>query len=96
MKVAYTAEALGDVANILSFVAKRSPSYAPDIAARIDMSVKALGVFPRAARYDGETGSYERPISGLPMLLVYTITDNLAEVIGVFHTSRDPVKKRRA
>ncbi len=96
MKVAYTAEALGDVANILSFVAKRSPSRAPDIAARIDMAVKTLGIFPRAARFDGETGSYERPISGLPMLLIYTITDDLVEVIGVFHTSRDPARKRYA
>ena len=63
MKVAYTAEALGDVASILSFVAKRSPSHAPDIAARVDMAVKALKVFPRAARFDGETDSYEQKLN---------------------------------
>ncbi|OGG91818.1 hypothetical protein A3H16_01735 [Candidatus Kaiserbacteria bacterium RIFCSPLOWO2_12_FULL_53_8] len=59
------------------------------------MAVKALKVFPRAARFDGETDSYERPIPGLPMLLIYTITDDLVEVIGVFHTSRNPKTKHR-
>ena len=95
MKVVYTAEALGDVANILSFVAERSPSHAPDVAARIDMVPKALAIFPRAARYDRETNTYERPIPGLPLLLIYMVSDELVEVIAVFHTSRDPVRKRR-
>ena len=95
MKVAYTAEALGDVAQVLSFVADQSPSHAPDVAARIDMAVKALGIFPRAARFDRETETYERAISGLPLLLIYTVSDKLVEVIAVFHTSRDPARKRR-
>ena len=95
MRVAYTAEALGDVAQILSFIADQSPSRAPDIAARIDMAVKALGIFPRAARFDRETETYERPIPGLPLLLIYTVSDKLIEVIAVFHTSRDLARKRR-
>ena len=94
MKVAYTAEALGDVAQVLSFVADESPSHASDIAGRIDMAVKALGIFPRAARFDRETETYERPISGLPLLLIYTVSDTLVEVIALFHTSRDPGRKR--
>ena len=94
MKVAYTAEALGDVAQVLSFVADQSPSHAADVAARIDMVVKALGIFPRAARFDRETETYERPIPSLPLLLIYTVSDKLVEVIAVFHTSRDPTRKR--
>ena len=95
MKVAYTAEALGDVAQLLSFVADQSASHAADVAARIDTAVRALGIFPRAARYDRETETYERPIAGLPLLLIYTVSDELVEVIAVFHTSRDPTTKRR-
>jgi toxin ParE1/3/4 len=95
MRVAYTAEALGDVRQVLSFVADQSPSHAPDVAARIDMAVKAVGVFPRAARFDRETSTYERLIPGLPLLLIYTVSDELVEVIGVFHTARDPAAKRR-
>ena len=95
MKVVYTAEALGDVGNILSFVAVQSPSHAPNVAARIDMVAKALAIFPRAARYDRETSTYERPIPGLPLLLIYMVSDELVEVIAVFHTSRDPTAKRR-
>jgi plasmid stabilization system protein ParE len=94
MKVAYTAEAHGDVRQVLSFVADQSPSHAPDVAARIDMAVKAIGVFPRAARFDRETNTYERPIPGLPLLLIYTVSAELVEVIGVFHAARDPVAKR--
>jgi plasmid stabilization system protein ParE len=48
MRVVYTADALGDVRQILSFIADQSPSHAPQIAARIDLAVKALGIFPRA------------------------------------------------
>jgi toxin ParE1/3/4 len=95
MRVAYTAEALGDVAQVLAFVADQSPTYAPDVAARIDMAGKALGVFPRAARLDRETDTYERPIRGLPLLLIYTVSEELVEVIAVFHTARDLAAKRR-
>jgi toxin ParE1/3/4 len=59
------------------------------------MAVKALGIFPRAARFDRETETYERPIPGLPLLLIYTVSEKLVEVIAVFHTSRDPAGKRR-
>lgn len=96
MKVAFTAEALGDVAQVLSFVADQSPSHAPDVAARIDMAAKALAIFPRAARLDRETETYERPIPGLPLLLIYTVSEKLVEVIAVFHTSRDPARKRQS
>lgn len=95
MKVAYTAEALGDVAQVLSFVADQSPSHAADVATRIDIAVRALGIFPRAARFDRETETYERPIPSLPLLLIYTASDKLVEVIAVFHTSRDPATKLR-
>ncbi len=96
MKVAYTADALGDVAKILSFVAKQSPEHAANIAALIDIAGKALAVFPRAARHDQETGVFERPIPGLPFIMIYTVSNELIEVIAIFHTSRNPAKKRRA
>src|SRR3977135_10977 len=94
MRVVYTADALGDVRQVLSFVADQSPTHAPQVAARIDLAVKALGVFPRAARFDRETNTYERPMPGLPLLLIYTVSDELVEVIAVFHTARDPAAKR--
>ena len=93
MRVGYTAEALGDVRQILSFFADKSPSHAPDVAARIDMAVQAVASFPRAARFDRETSTYERPISGLPLLLIYAVSDELVEVIAVFHTARNPAAK---
>ena len=81
MKVAYTADALGDVAQILSFVAERSPSHAPGIAARIDTAVKSLRVFPRAARFDRKSGIYERPIPELPLIIIYTVSDELWKLL---------------
>ena len=45
--------------------------------------------------HDRETTTYERPIAGLPLLLIYTVSDELVEVIAVFHTARNPVGKRR-
>src|ERR1041385_2832555 len=83
MRIIYTAEALGDVAQILSFISERSPTHAPAVAESIDTAAKSLQVFPRAARFDRETNTYERPVSGLPLILVYTISKELIEIIAV-------------
>jgi toxin ParE1/3/4 len=95
MRLVLTVDALSDVAHVLSYLEEQSPSAAPDGAASIDAAAKALVVFPRAARFDRDSRTYEWLIRGQPLLLIYTVSDDLIEVIAVFHTSRDPAQKRR-
>jgi plasmid stabilization system protein ParE len=65
------------------------------VAARIDHTLQAISQFPHAGRLDAETGAREWVVPGLPLLIIYVTSDDLIEVIAVFHTARDPETKRR-
>ena len=95
MRLAWTPEAADDLDNVLSYIAERNPTAAASVAARIDRTVSNILYFPHAARLDAETGARECVVRGLPLLIIYTVTDDLIEIIAVFHTSRDPRHKRR-
>lgn len=91
----WTAEAVADLEDVLDYIVARNPSAAAHVAMRIDHSVEVLTEFPRAGRHDSETGCYEWPVPGVPLLLIYTIETDVIDIIAVFHTSRDPSSKRR-
>lgn len=95
MKIAYTEDALADLDALLSYIAERNPAAAAHVAARIDASVAAIAVFPHASRLDPETGARERAVPGLPVLVIYKVSDDLVEIIAIFHTSQDPASKQR-
>ena len=94
MKVVYTEEALADLDQLLSYIAERNPRAAAHVAARIDAAVAAIAMFPQASRLDPETGARERAVPGLPVLVIHTVSNDLVEIIAIFHTSRDPASKR--
>jgi len=94
-RVVWTEAAFRDLEHILAFTAARSTQGAATIAARIAKSVHAISTLPKAARYDKATGVYERAVPGLPLLIIYEVVagangGDRAEIIAVFHTSRDP------
>ena len=95
MKVVYTEDALADLDQLLSYIAERNPAAAAHVAARIDAAVVAIAVFPNASRLDPETGVRERAVPGLPVLVIHTVSEDLVEIIAIFHTSRDPAAKRK-
>ena len=94
MRAVWTREAADDLESVLSYIAARNPIAAAAVAERIDRTVDDIVSFPRAARLDQETGCREAVVRGLPLLIIYTVTSDLIEIIAVFHTSRDPASKR--
>ena len=96
--VVWTTPALSDLEQILTYTAERSPQGAASIANRVERSLLDIATFPRANRRDEVTGVYECVVKGMPLLLIYELlgqpdgTDR-AEIVAVFHTSRDPVSK---
>jgi toxin ParE1/3/4 len=96
MRVVLTREASADLENVLGYIAANNPSAAAGVAARIDRTPSLIEDFPGAGRLDQETGAREWLVTGLPLLLIYTIQTDFVEVIGLFHTSRDPQTKPRA
>ncbi len=96
--VAWTTAALDDLEAILTYVAARSPQGAASMAARVSDTEVAIATFPRASRRDPDTGAYEAVVRRMPLLLIYEIVavpdgHEQADIIAVFHTSRDPAAK---
>jgi toxin ParE1/3/4 len=96
--VVWTTAALADLEAILDYVAERSFQGAATIADRVHQATRDISTFPRAARLDQGSGTYECVVRGVPLLIIYELVPNSggvirAEIIAVFHTSRDPTTK---
>lgn len=95
--VAWTMAAREDLEETLTYVAERNPRGAATIAERILEAETTISTFPRAARRDADTGAFEAVVRKVPCLLIYEIVDahgeEQADIIAVFHTSRDPAAK---
>ncbi len=95
MKVVYSDDALRDLESILSYIAERNSAAAVHVAARINSAVDDIALFPHASRLDPETGVREHVVPGLPLLVIHLVSEDLIEIIAIFHTSKDPATKRR-
>ena len=95
MRVVFTREASADLEDVLSYIAANNPSAAARAAARVDRTLSLIADFPGAGRLDQDTGTREWLITGLPLLVIYTIQTDVVEIIGLFHTSRNPQTKPR-
>jgi len=93
MPVRWTKEAAEDLEALLLYVAQRSPAARAHVADRIQHTLDDIASFPRAARFDDETRTHEVVVRGLPLLIIYGVTDVFVEIIAVFHTARDPKMK---
>ncbi len=96
MRVVLTRQASADLEDVLGYIAQHNPSAAAGVAARIDRTLSIIGDFPGAGRLDPETGAREWPVTGLPLIVIYTMQRDFVDVIGIFHTSRDPQTKPRS
>lgn len=90
--VRWSIEALNDLADQVSYIARDNPRAARRVAATIDKTALALGEMP-TGRPGRVTGTYEKSVTGLPYILAYTMTQRVDEdtvaIVRVIHTSRD-------
>ena len=93
MTVTFRAEALEDLDDIARFIARDNPAAADWIIARIHAVIyDTLNAFPESGRRTGNA-AYEFAVPHLPYLIVYLPRKAGIDVIGVFHTARDPHSK---
>lgn len=59
MKIAWTAEAVAELDDILSYIATQDMSAAALVAERVIMAEVNIEQFPKAGRYDRETDTYD-------------------------------------
>ncbi|MEQ1695751.1 MAG: type II toxin-antitoxin system RelE/ParE family toxin [Hyphomicrobiaceae bacterium] len=93
MTVLFRDEALEDLDEIARFIARDNPMVADWIIARIhEVIYDTLDAFPESGRR-ADSAAYEFAVPHLPYLIVYLPREAGIDVVGVFHTARDPHAK---
>ena len=94
MTVRFRDEALQDLEEIASYIARDNPAAANTVVARIHSVIyETLDFLPHSGR--ARYGAHEFAVPHLPYIIVYKQTHDDLEIIGVFHTSLHPESKRR-
>ena len=96
MQVVFREEALADLQQIADHIAEQDPRAASRVITRIHRVIyKTLCTLPLGGRLNPGTNTREYAVPGLPYLVVYLPHSDSIDVIGIFHTSRDPATKPR-
>ena len=90
--VRWSTEALADLADQLSYIARDNSTAARRVADAIDRTALALGEMP-IGRPGRMAGTYEKSMTRLPYILAYAISqaggEEILAIVRVIHTSRD-------
>jgi plasmid stabilization system protein ParE len=88
MKIRYTDEAIGEVSDILAYIAKDNPTAAREVSLAIEDTVNLLRKQPRIARvvYHGQVRAF--PIGNYPYRIFYQVTLTDIVIRNVLHTRR--------
>jgi toxin ParE1/3/4 len=96
MSVVFREEALADLDEISHHISQSDPRQANRVIQRIhDVIFGVLDVLPLSGRLNRADNTREFAVPGLPYLIIYVPLADIIDVIAIFHTSRDPAKKRR-
>ena len=90
--VRWSRNALDDLKSQISFIAKRNPTAARNVADRILAACASLETMATGRR-GRISGTYERLVTNLPYIVAYSITTErgheVVSILRVIHTSRD-------
>ena len=90
MKLRYTLPALADLADILDYIAARSPSGAANVQARIKAITELLLLHPRIGSPTDDPTIRRMTTPPYPYLIFYDVTDDEIIIHTVRHGAREP------
>lgn len=73
-RVVWSKDALEEFAGLVEYIARDKPLAAHDVVDRIDETVDLLAAMPTGRR-GRVSGTYEKPVSGLPYIIAYALGD---------------------
>ena len=91
MELVFDDEAIADLENIYSWIAKDSPSAAKNIVQRLFSSAELLISFPRMGHAGREPDTFEWVVPRLPYIVIYEV-DRVRErivITAVLHGAQD-------
>lgn len=90
MNLRYTPKALAELADILAYIAERSPQGARKVQARIQAITALLVQYPHSGQLTREKGLRRIVTPPYPFLIFYEATTEEVVIIGVRHAAREP------
>jgi toxin ParE1/3/4 len=94
LNLRYTPNALAELADILAYVAERSPQGARNVQARIQAITTLLLQYPLSGQLTSESGLRRIVTPPYPYLVFYETTTEEVVIIGVRHAARGPEPPR--
>lgn len=89
MIIAWSPEAIDDLAALRAFIAEENPAAAKRVALHVIRNVEdLLSDHPRVGRAGRIHGTRELVIPNTPYIVPYRVRDNRVEVLRVYHSAR--------
>jgi toxin ParE1/3/4 len=89
MRLRWSPEAANDLENILHYLEQNRPRAAQPTVSRLYNSIRRLRRSPRMGRVGHIPGTRELIVSGLPYIVLFRPTEELVEVVRIFHGAQD-------
>jgi toxin ParE1/3/4 len=89
LNLRYTPKTLAELADILAYIAERSPQGARNVQARIEAVTTLLRQYPLSGQLTSESGLRRIVTPPYPYLIFYEVTTEEVVIIGVRHAARD-------
>lgn len=89
MRLQYTDAALGEIDEILSYIAKDNPLAAEEVAAVLQATLRRLAEYPRLAVETDDPEVRVLPVLPYRYLVFYTIAEDAIVIRNVRHSAKD-------
>jgi addiction module RelE/StbE family toxin len=89
MRLRWTASAAQDLYAITAYIRRDNATAARRVAKTIYDGCESLINHPRRGRTGKEAGTRELLFSPLPYIAIYRVTDNIVEILHIWHGARD-------
>jgi len=91
MRVRWSTHAANHLEDIYSYIAARNPDAATRVVKSLWDACLSLSGHPRLGRVSTRPGVRELAVAGLPYKIYYEIRRDEVWLLGIRHTSREPI-----
>lgn len=89
MRLRWTPAAASDLENIADYLHHQIPQVAQQTVRRLYAEINELGRFPSRGRPGREPGTRELVLSGLPYVVIFRNSDQVVEILRIYHGSQN-------
>jgi toxin ParE1/3/4 len=90
VKLRYPRKAAAELADILDYIAAKSPQGERSVSLRIQQMVALLAQYPDVGRITSKSGLRRLVVTPYPYLVFYRVTDDAVVIHGIRHSARRP------